>query len=404
MRHCLLLLMFLSACAETPTPESPQPGLSAQPVESAGGTPVFLPSATASPSAPSSSAPGASTLPVNATVSVATVVGGLDTPWDMAFAPDGTIFISERPGRIRTVRNGKLDPEPWLEIAVYEQGEAGLMGLALDPDFATNGYLYAAATQRVGQDIYNRLLRLKADPATGKGSLDQVLVDRIPAQNNHNGGRIRMGPDGKIYWGMGEIFEGERAQDINSPSGKILRVERNGAIPSDNPFENSYVWSMGHRNPQGLVWSPSGQLYSTEHGPSGEKGCCQDEINRIEKGQNYGWPIISGDESQGLLKTPLLHSGDTTTWAPAGMTWVTQGPWAGHLLFASLRGQTLFRLSLSEDGTAAARLAQHFPRQLGRLRDVQQAPDGTLYLLTSNRDGRGSPGPEDDRLLRIVFE
>jgi len=202
-------------------------------------------------------------------VEIEVLASGLETPWAIAFAPDGRIFISERPGRIRIIRDGKLLKEPWMEIDAYEVSEAGLLGLALDPGFERNRLVYAAYTYRdSGGQLINRLTRLRDD--AGRGVRDKVLVDGVSGANNHNGGRIKFGPDGKLYWTMGDAQNTRTSQDLSSLNGKIIRLNPDGTIPSDNPFRKSFVYSYGHRNPQGLAWQPgTGRLYSTEHGPSG---------------------------------------------------------------------------------------------------------------------------------------
>jgi glucose/arabinose dehydrogenase len=193
------------------------------------------------------------------------------------------------------------------------------------------------------------------------------------------------------------------AQDLTSLNGKILRLNPDGSIPKDNPFANSYVYSYGHRNPQGLAWQPkTRRLYATEHGPSGFQGCCRDEVNLVEPGKNYGWPEVRGDETREGMIPPVIHASTSETWAPGGATFATRGPWAGSLLFTGLRGQTLYRVQLDpNDPRKTTHLERRFHRRFGRLRDVVEGPDGNLYLLTSNRDGRGSPIEDDDRVIRI---
>jgi glucose/arabinose dehydrogenase len=336
-----------------------------------------------------------------------TIARGLDTPWAVDFAPDGRIFLSERPGRIRVVDRGQLQPEPWMELEVAATGEAGLLGLALDPQFSRNGFVYAAYTYRTGVfTLRNRLVRLRADGKTGKGVLDRILIDNLPGANNHDGGRVKFGPDGKLYWTVGDAQTTRYAQDLKSLAGKILRLNSDGSVPADNPFPNSPIYSYGHRNPQGLAWQPgTGGLYATEHGPSGFQGCCRDEVNLIEAGKNYGWPESRGDEIKPATIAPLIHAGTSETWAPAGASFVTRGPWANSLLFAGLRGQTLYRLVFdAADARRVPVLERHFYRRFGRLRDIVEGPDKGIYLLTSNRDGRGSPGPDDDRLIRLHFQ
>ena len=352
------------------------------------------------PGPPQRSAPTAA--PV---LKVETLVSGLEAPWALDFAPDGRIFLTERGGRIRIIQDGKLLPQPWLTLDVAATGEAGLLGLALDPGFAQNGFVYVAYTTRAGAGLQNRLVRLREDPATGQGVLDRVLLEGIPGNGNHDGGRVKFGPDGKLYWTMGDAQKGAAAQDRTSLNGKILRLNPDGTIPADNPFPGSPVYSYGHRNPQGLAWQPgTGRLYATEHGPSGVPSCCHDELNFIEPGKNYGWPTIIGDQTRPGLVTPVLQSGNTETWAPSGATFVTTGPWAGSLLFAGLRGESLYRVVLDPaDPRRVILFERLLAKQYGRLRDVEQGPDGALYVLTSNLDGRGVPPPDGDRVLRLSF-
>lgn len=335
--------------------------------------------------------------------SAETVVGGLEVPWAIDFAPDGRIFLTERPGRIRVVRDGQLQPAPWMTIQVADISEAGLLGLALDPRFAQNRYVYAAYTYRDGGGrLMNRLVRLREDG--GRGTLDRVLVDNVGGAPNHDGGRVKFGPDGKLYWTMGDAQNAALAQDRSSLNGKILRLNPDGTVPADNPFPNSLVYAYGQRNPQGLAWQPgTGRLYATDHGPSGGQGCCRDEVNLIEAGKNYGWPVITGDQQREGMVSPVIQSGESVTWAPGGATVVSRGPWAGSLLFTGLRGQALYRVLF--DPTDPRRVAGFqvlFERQFGRLRDVVEGPDGNLYLATSNRDRRGSPAQDDDRVIRLL--
>jgi len=338
------------------------------------------------------------------TIDTDVVVTGLETPWAIDFAPDGRIFITERPGRIRIVKNGQLLDEPWTTIDVAPGGESGLLGLALDPEFQNNGLVYLSYTY-VDQEgnSTNRLVRMRDDQSSDKGTLDGILIDGVRGASNHDGGRLRFGPDNKLYWTMGDAQDSDLAQDISSLNGKILRLNPDGTIPDDNPFPNSIVYSYGHRNPQGLAWQPgTGRLYSTEHGPSGFQGSGQDEVNCIEAGKNYGWPIIYGDKTQSDMVTPVIQSGSSETWAPAGATFVVGGPWDGSLLFVGLRGQSLYRLTLDDhDPFKVLSFERLLVGEFGRLRDVAQGPDNAIYVLTSNRDGRGRPSEGDDKLLRL---
>jgi glucose/arabinose dehydrogenase len=332
---------------------------------------------------------------------------GLSTPWAIDFAPDGRIFLSERPGRIRVFERGQLRAEPWLALEVASSGEAGLMGLTIDPEFTANRFIYVAYSYRTGLfGVRNRLVRMREDSKQGLGIVDKILIDDIPGANNHDGGRVKFGPDGKLYWTTGDAQTTRYAQNPKTLNGKILRLNSDGSIPADNPFPNSYVYSYGHRNPQGLAWQPgTARLYATEHGPSGFQGCCRDEVNYIEAGKNYGWPEIRGDETKDGMLSPVIHSGSSETWAPSGATFVTAGPWSGSLLFTGLRGQSLYRVILDPNNPRKAeKIERHLYRQYGRLRDVVEGPDKALYLLTSNHDGRGSPSPDDDRVVRISFK
>ena len=335
---------------------------------------------------------------------VETIARGLDTPWAIDFAPDGRIFVNERSGRIRIIERNQLQTEPWMTLEVAATGEAGLLGLALDPQFPQNRFVYVAYTYRTGVfGLRNRLVRLREEGKTGKGVLDKVLIDDVAGASNHDGGRVKFGPDGKLYWTMGDAQTTRHSQNLRSLNGKILRLNSDGSVPADNPFSNSYVYSYGHRNPQGLAWEPrTGRLYSTEHGPSGFQGCCRDEVNLIEAGKNYGWPEVRADEIKPGMAAPVIHAGTNETWAPAGAAFVSQGPWAGSLLFTGLRGQTLYRVVLdANDPSKATALERHFFRKFGRLRDIVEGPDRALYLLTSNQDGRGNPAADDDRVIRL---
>lgn len=331
----------------------------------------------------------------------------LNVPWDMDFAPDGRLFLTERGGTLRVIDKGKLLEEPVyrFEAPLYKQGEAGLLGIALDKDFKNNHYLYVYHTYQEGGQTRNRVVRMVE--SGNKAKQDKVLLDNLPGENIHNGGRIKIGPDGLLYITNGDASKPSIAQDVKQLGGKILRIRTDGSIPQDNPFPGSPVYSLGHRNPQGLAWHPeTGRLYSTEHGQT-----AHDEVNLIEPGANYGWPLIEGDVSQvpakdagkqgpGPLKAPILHSG-TTTWAPSGIAFVTKGPWKGNLLVANLRGTQLQRMILGSDGKSIPTVESLFKNELGRIRNVMEGPDGSLYVMTNNRDGRGKPTAEDDQLIRL---
>lgn len=402
VEYCLPGLLLLSAWA-CQSPASPQPSL-APSVPTL--TPVsVVPPATSPPVATRTPAPAPSTAPSEINI-IQEFVTGLNVPWEMAFAPDGRIFLTERTGRIRVIRDGLPQTEPWISLDVAAVGEGGLLGLALDPGFAGNRYLYVAYTYRApGGNLQNRLVRLREDPATGRGVMDKVLLDGAAGNSIHDGGRVKFGPDGKLYWTLGEAGNPALAQDLSSLNGKILRINPDGTIPADNPFPGSPVYSYGHRNPQGLAWQPvTGLLYETEHGPSGGiYGFGQDEVNYIEPGKNYGWPVVHGGQSNAGMVDPIVQSGPSETWAPTGATFVTGGPWDGSLVFSGLLGQTLYRLQLDRtDPRKVTSFEKYFSNRFGRLRDAVQGPDGALYILTNNTDGRGSTRPGDDRILRLT--
>lgn len=329
-------------------------------------------------------------------------VTGLETPWAMDFAPDGRIFVTERPGRIRVIREGILSPEPWLttESSAAPGRESGLLGLALDPTFAENGYVYVAESYHSDGQVYNRLLRLK--DAAGWGVLDKILLDAIPGAANHDGGRVKFGPDGKLYWTVGDATNQDLAQDTASLNGKILRLNADGSVPNDNPFPGSFVYAYGLRNPQGLSWDAAGRLYSTDHGPSGVQGVGQDEINLIVAGKNYGWPVIRGAMTKNGMESPLVQSTIARIWAPGSCLIVKGGKWNGSLLFSGLRGETLYRMTInSRDPKKIAFFEELFVKKFGRLREVAQGPDGTIYVTTSNTDGRGYADEQGDKILIV---
>lgn len=336
---------------------------------------------------------------------VETWIAGLEAPWSLVFLPDGSALVSERPGRIRLIRNGTLRPEPYAEIDVATGGEGGLMGLALHPDFPRQPFVYVMHTYFPGPlpafVRRNKVVRLRHLGDTG--AFDRVVLDGIPGALNHNGGRIGFGPDRMLYVAAGEIYERDLAQDATSLAGKILRVTPEGDVPADNPFPGSPVWSLGHRNPQGLAWHPAtGDLFASEHGPSGEFGLGgHDEINLIVRGANYGWPRAVGAPNAPPYRDPLAVWKTPTT-PPSGIAF-----WRGDLYVATLRSQALMRIALARAGDAyrITRIERWFSLgedRPGRLRDAVAGPDGALYVLTNNRDGRGRPREGDDRILRIT--
>jgi glucose/arabinose dehydrogenase len=330
---------------------------------------------------------GADNATTDAGPKVETVATGLEVPWEIAFLPDGRALVTERPGRIRMLgADGALQDEPVAEVDVSNQGEGGLLGLALDPDFAENGFVYLYFTTP------NAMKLERWRFADGRLTREADLIDgTIQAGLIHDSGRIAFAPDGDLYVATGEAGQGDLAQDPESLNGKFLRLAPTQYHGGPSRPE---IYSLGHRNPQGFDWQPdTGRLISTEHGPSGGDGPQGfDEINLIERGRNYGWPEVYGEDHKGFT-APLKVYDDAV--APSGATF-----WHGDFLFATLRGEALHRLRF--DGTRITRDETLLQSDYGRLRTVVEGPDGALYVLTSNRDGRGSPAAEDDRILKFT--
>jgi glucose/arabinose dehydrogenase len=325
------------------------------------------------------------------------IAENLFVPWAIAISDENNIYFTERSGIIRIIKDGKLQPEPLMKFfdPFISQGEGGLMGIALDPNFSQNHYIYVMHSYGTISEIFNRVIRLVE--TDNRAILDNVLIDKIPGGRIHNGGRIKIGPDKKLYITIGDTGNSILAQYEESLAGKILRIELDGTIPKDNPFPNSPVYSLGHRNPEGLAWNSNNVLYESEHGQT-----AHDEINIIKPGANYGWPVVQGEEESMKIQTekPLIHSGNET-WAPSGTAFINQGPWQGRLLVACLRGQQLLSISLNRDGTKVINIESWLKNEYGRLREVINARDGSIYLTTSNKDGRGSPKIADDKIIRL---
>ncbi|WP_347549913.1 PQQ-dependent sugar dehydrogenase [Pseudalkalibacillus hwajinpoensis] len=308
------------------------------------------------------------------------VVENLNVPWEITKS-DNTFYLTERSGTIVEVANGKVTRQPVdLSFSVHDEGEGGLLGMQLQ-DFSSSSTAFIYHTYQEQGVTLNRIVKVKLENGVWKET--EELLSNIPGAQFHNGGRIKLGPDGKLYITTGDAGQPELAQDVTSLAGKILRMNVDGTVPEDNPFEHSFVYSFGHRNPQGLAWDKNGQLYNSEHGQS-----AHDEINEIEAGKNYGWPEIEGDEEKEGMETPLYHSGNDT-WAPSGML-----VYDDLLYVAGLRGEEIrtFKLDGSE--------TKKYVDSIGRIRSLYQE-ESMLYAITNNRDGRGNPVKEDDRMVKI---
>ncbi|MEO6390253.1 MAG: PQQ-dependent sugar dehydrogenase [Pyrinomonadaceae bacterium] len=338
---------------------------------------------------------------------VETVASGLQVPWEMVFANDGRMFFTERPGRLRVIENGKLNPVPLAALTDVEaKSESGLMGLALHPKFAENHLLYLAYAYDANGGTAVRVVRYRE---TGTALADRmVLIESIPAAQFHAGTRLRFGPDGMLYITTGDAGQRELAQKLDSLAGKTLRLKDDGTIPADNPFvgqagARTEIWSYGHRTSQGLDWQPGSNLmFQTEHGPSGFDGPGGgDEVDIVERGKNYGWPTIHHTQTKEGMEAPLLEY--TPAIAPSGGSFYrgTAFPaFKGNFFFSALRGTAIIRVVL--DGRKVVKQERLLDGKYGRIRNVIEGPDGAIYFATSNKDGRGSPTSDDDRILKLT--
>ncbi|WP_425860192.1 PQQ-dependent sugar dehydrogenase [Arthrobacter sp. TWP1-1] len=316
------------------------------------------------------------------TSNIKTVTTGLDAPWSVVFR-NGTPLVSERDsGRILELSDGGTSRAIGTVPGVAAAGEGGLLGLAVDDQ----DRLYAYSTGAAG----NRIQRFTVSGTPGQLVLGspETILEGIPKANNHNGGRLAFGPDGFLYATVGDAGQRENAQDVDSLSGKILRMTPDGGVPTDNPFPGSLVYSYGHRNPQGLTWADDGTMFATEFGQN-----AWDELNIITAGANYGWPTVVGIATTGDFTDPVQQWTPETA-SPSGMAYLD-----GALYLANLRGEVLRTVPVANPSTAT----DYFQGKLGRLRDVVVSPEGTIWVITNNSDGRGNPGPDDDQIVEVDF-
>ena len=308
------------------------------------------------------------------------VVSGLSAPWSVLPLEGGSTLVSERDSaRILELTVDGTVREVATVAGVVPGGEGGLLGIETDGEFL---YAYYTAADD------NRVERFALEGGPGSYRLGDggVILDGLAKAGNHNGGRIKLGPDGDLYVTVGDAGDPQRAQDQESPNGKILRIEPDGGIPSDNPFPGSPVYSMGHRNPQGIAWDDDGQLWAAEFGQD-----TWDEFNRIEAGGNYGWPVVEGIAGDERFIDPVIQWA-TDDASPSGLAYAD-----GSFYLASLRGERLWVIT---GDTAVPALVGTY----GRLRDVVPGPDGTVWILTNNTDGRGDPREGDDRIVQVPVD
>jgi glucose/arabinose dehydrogenase len=340
-------------------------------------------------------------------VRVERVATGLEVPWGLAFLPGGDVLVTERPGRVRLIRGGRLQPEPVTTVEIAPGGEGGLLGIAADPRFVENRRFYLYATVDPGGGPVNQVSRWRLSADGRAATREKVLLDGIPAARYHDGGRLRFGPDGLLYVGTGDGGQPDRARDPASPSGKLLRITTDGAPAPGNPRPGSPVLLSGVRNLEAFDWLDPRRLILADHGPSGERSRTgQDEVTVARAGDDLGWPVVSGCDAEPGTVAPILSFRAA---APPGGGSVYRGSavprWKGSFLFGTLRSRHLHRVVLDGRGGLAGHevyLEGDPPSGLGRIREVVEGPDGAVWLTTSNCDGRGTCPAERDLVVRLV--
>lgn len=378
LRRWWLALALVTACGSTPAPPARSPSAPRATASAAAATPSAL------------AEPGALSFRVQA------LATGLTAPWALAFAADGAVWFTERPGRVRVISGGRLLPAPALSLAVAQRPgcEGGLLGIAIKEPYAYVYYTYAT-----GSGNRNRVSRFTIS-GFSLGS-EKVLLDGIPAGScYHDGGRLKIGPDGQLYVTTGETFQPSLAASPQGLNGKVLALNLDGS--------GEHVVAWGFRNPQGLAWDPSGRLYVSNNGPTGDLGlCCHDSIFQVQAGGFYGWPWWAGDVrtsyggSPPQARTAPIAESDDSVWAPSGMTFFGPPGQRPALIVAELSGRALRRLVIDPADPGRVLRQDIVFGAHGRLRDAVAGPDGCLYVLTSNNDGRGTPGPLGDQVLKL---
>ena len=357
----IVIAVALAGCTVEPMP-TPTPTVA----------PSVQPSTTPTPD------PGALG-PVTPTGGVGTIAEGLDAPWSIVRLESGSTLISERDrGVVRELTPDGALRDVGAVPGVVAGGEGGLLGLEVVGDD-----LYAYFTSASD----NRIVRFPLEGGPGSYAIGPGtdILTGLAKAGNHNGGRIKVGPDGMLYATVGDAAVPGLSQDLGSLNGKILRMTLDGGVPADNPFSGSLVYSLGHRNPQGLAWDDQGRLWAAEFGQN-----TWDELNLIEPGVNYGWPVVEGNATDPNFRNPVTQWA-TSEASPSGLAF-----YRGTLFLAALRGERLWAI-ITDTGS----VTPWFVNQFGRIRDVVPGPDGSLWMLTNNTDGRGSPGPTDDRILQL---
>ncbi len=369
---CIGLLFFLGACTSTDdtSPANPPP-LDLSPVE----------------------------------IQTRVVAQNLDVPWELIWGPDNFLWVSERKGNVLRINPANGDKQVILDLTsqVWQSGESGLLGMVLHPDFQANPFVYLVYTYQTGSGVQEKLVQYQY--ASNALSNPTVLLDNLPANSTHNGSRLLVLPDKTLLMTTGDIQNAPLAQDIRSLSGKILRLNLNGSVPTDNPIAGSYVYSFGHRNPQGLLWHPNGKLYATEHGPD-----IDDELNIIVPNRNFGWPNIVGTAGTDAEKAFAVVNNTVEpmlTWTPtvaisdlALYTSTTIPQFQNSLLITTLKARQLLVVALNEDGTQVRTQEILLNNQFGRLRDIVVSPQGKIYVAT-NGESWSNTDPGTHQIIEL---